>query len=69
MGRQARSFEDAWARPRVWTFAPEPLTRFGGWAGGYRRAMRVGADTGGTFTDVVVADGTVAEVPSTPDPA
>ena len=28
--------------------------------------MRVGADTGGTFTDVVAADGTVAKVPSTP---
>ena len=31
------------------------------------RAMRVGADTGGTFTDVVAADGTVAKVLSTPD--
>ena len=29
--------------------------------------MRVGADTGGTFTDVVAADGTVAKVPSTPE--
>lgn len=29
--------------------------------------MRVGVDTGGTFTDVVAADGTVAKVPSTPD--
>ncbi|HYI61108.1 MAG TPA: hydantoinase/oxoprolinase family protein [Acidimicrobiales bacterium] len=28
---------------------------------------RVGIDTGGTFTDVVAADGTVAKVPSTPD--
>src|SRR3546814_5608960 len=28
--------------------------------------MRVGADTGGTFTDVVAADGSVAKVPSTP---
>ena len=28
--------------------------------------MRVGADTGGTFTDLVAADGTVAKVPSTP---
>lgn len=28
---------------------------------------RVGVDTGGTFTDVVGADGTVAKVPSTPD--
>ena len=28
--------------------------------------MRVGADTGGTFTDVVAADGTVAKVLSTP---
>jgi N-methylhydantoinase A/oxoprolinase/acetone carboxylase beta subunit len=27
----------------------------------------VGADTGGTFTDVVAADGTVAKVPSTPE--
>ncbi len=27
---------------------------------------RVGVDTGGTFTDVVAADGTVAKVPSTP---
>jgi N-methylhydantoinase A/oxoprolinase/acetone carboxylase beta subunit len=30
-------------------------------------AMRVGADTGGTFTDVVAADGTVAKVLSTAD--
>src|SRR5438132_12496371 len=29
--------------------------------------MRVGADTGGTFTDVVAADGRVAKVLSTPD--
>ena len=29
--------------------------------------MRVGADTGGTFTDVVGDDGTIAKVPSTPD--
>ena len=29
--------------------------------------MRVGVDTGGTFTDVVAADGTIAKVPSTPD--
>ena len=29
--------------------------------------MRVGADTGGTFTDVVAADGTVTKVLSTPD--
>ncbi|HEV2811330.1 MAG TPA: hydantoinase/oxoprolinase family protein [Acidimicrobiales bacterium] len=29
--------------------------------------MRVGADTGGTFTDVVASDGTVAKVLSTPD--
>ncbi len=29
--------------------------------------MRVGTDTGGTFTDVVGADGAVAKVPSTPD--
>jgi len=28
--------------------------------------MRVGTDTGGTFTDVVGADGSVAKVPSTP---
>jgi N-methylhydantoinase A/oxoprolinase/acetone carboxylase beta subunit len=28
--------------------------------------VRVGADTGGTFTDVVAADGSVAKVPSTP---
>ncbi len=28
--------------------------------------MRVGADTGGTFTDVVTADGTVVKLPSTP---
>lgn len=27
--------------------------------------MRIGADTGGTFTDVVAADGTIAKVPST----
>ncbi|MBV9951457.1 MAG: hydantoinase/oxoprolinase family protein [Acidimicrobiia bacterium] len=31
---------------------------------------RVGVDTGGTFTDLVAADGTIAKVPSTPaDPA
>ena len=29
--------------------------------------MRVGADTGGTFTDVVAADGRLVKVPSTPD--
>ena len=29
--------------------------------------MRVGADTGGTFTDVVAADGSIAKVPSTPE--
>src|SRR3954454_11090409 len=29
--------------------------------------MRIGADTGGTFTDVVAADGSIAKVPSTPD--
>jgi N-methylhydantoinase A/oxoprolinase/acetone carboxylase beta subunit len=29
--------------------------------------MRVGADTGGTFTDLVDADGVIAKVPSTPD--
>ena len=28
--------------------------------------MRVGVDTGGTFTDVVTDDGRVAKVPSTP---
>lgn len=28
--------------------------------------MRIGVDTGGTFTDVVAADGTVAKLPSTP---
>ena len=28
--------------------------------------MRVGVDTGGTFTDVVADDGTIAKVPSTP---
>ncbi|MEX2659825.1 MAG: hydantoinase/oxoprolinase family protein [Acidimicrobiales bacterium] len=32
--------------------------------------MRAGADTGGTFTDVVADDGTIAKVPSTPqDPS
>jgi len=32
--------------------------------------MRVGADTGGTFTDLVADDGSIAKVPSTPhDPA
>src|SRR3954468_4261455 len=32
--------------------------------------MRVGVDTGGTFTDVVAEDGTVRKVPSTPgDPS
>src|SRR6476469_5946053 len=31
---------------------------------------RVGSDTGGTFTDLVLDDGTIAKVPSTPaDPA
>src|SRR5262245_53374542 len=29
--------------------------------------MRVGVDTGGTFTDVVASDGRVLKVPSTPD--
>lgn len=29
--------------------------------------MRIGVDTGGTFTDVVAEDGTIAKVPSTPD--
>ena len=29
--------------------------------------MRIGVDTGGTFTDVVTADGRIAKVPSTPD--
>ncbi len=29
--------------------------------------MRVGVDTGGTFTDVVADDGTIRKVPSTPD--
>ena len=29
--------------------------------------MRVGVDTGGTFTDLVADDGTVVKVPSTPD--
>lgn len=29
--------------------------------------MRIGADSGGTFTDVVTEDGAVAKVPSTPD--
>ncbi len=29
--------------------------------------MRVGSDTGGTFTDLVSADGRIAKVPSTPD--
>jgi N-methylhydantoinase A/oxoprolinase/acetone carboxylase beta subunit len=29
--------------------------------------MRVGVDTGGTFTDVVFADGSIRKVPSTPD--
>jgi N-methylhydantoinase A/oxoprolinase/acetone carboxylase beta subunit len=29
--------------------------------------MRIGADTGGTFTDVVADDGSIAKVPSTPD--
>jgi len=29
--------------------------------------VRIGVDTGGTFTDVVADDGTIAKVPSTPD--
>ena len=43
--------------------------RAGSW--GYRRrVMRVGVDTGGTFTDVVTDDGDVVKVPSQPaDPA
>jgi len=32
----------------------------------YRHAV-LGVDTGGTFTDAVAADGTIAKVPSTPD--
>ena len=33
-------------------------------------SVRVGVDTGGTFTDAVRADGTITKVPSTPhDPA
>ncbi len=31
-----------------------------------RRTVRLGVDTGGTFTDVVADDGTIAKVPSTP---
>ena len=32
--------------------------------------MRVGVDTGGTFTDVVAEDGTIVKVPSQPaDPS
>ena len=29
--------------------------------------MQVGADSGGTFTDVVGSDGRIAKVPSTPE--
>lgn len=35
--------------------------------GGRAVTVRVGADTGGTFTDVVADDGTIAKVPSTPE--
>ncbi len=36
----------------------------------YCRPMRVGVDTGGTFTDVVTAGGDLVKVPSNPaDPA
>ena len=28
--------------------------------------MRIASDTGGTFTDLVADDGTIAKVPSTP---
>ncbi|MGZ4715781.1 MAG: hydantoinase/oxoprolinase N-terminal domain-containing protein, partial [Acidimicrobiales bacterium] len=28
---------------------------------------RIGSDTGGTFTDLVAADGRIVKVPSTPD--
>ena len=42
----------------------------GGSWGYRRRVMRVGVDTGGTFTDVVTEDGDVVKVPSQPaDPA
>ncbi|RMH67595.1 MAG: hydantoinase/oxoprolinase family protein [Actinomyces sp.] len=36
-------------------------------ANGPAGRARIGSDTGGTFTDLVAADGTVAKVPSTPD--
>src|SRR6185436_20155502 len=29
--------------------------------------VRIGSDTGGTFTDLVAADGSIVKVPSTPD--
>ena len=38
--------------------------RSGAAPGDEDRAVRVGVDTGGTFTDVVTADGTLAKVPS-----
>lgn len=34
---------------------------------GEPRVDRIGSDTGGTFTDLVRADGSIAKVPSTPD--
>ena len=40
-----------------------------GWrpaATGYRHRVRVGADSGGTFTDVVGTDGRILKIPSTP---
>ena len=39
----------------------------GGSCAGSVASVRAGADTGGTFTDVVGADGTIGKVPSTPD--
>ncbi len=40
---------------------PRPVT------GGRSGRTRVGTDTGGTFTDLVAADGRIVKVPSTPD--
>jgi N-methylhydantoinase A/oxoprolinase/acetone carboxylase beta subunit len=58
--------------PSILSILSLPATPVRRWvSSGYRATgMRVGVDTGGTFTDVVSADGRLVKVPSTPtDPA